>query len=146
MDAVGYNDVNFNLTGPLWTKYKGTDSADARIGFFLARRIILRTQDGSPSSIGYWKLKDNVLANLVENPLIKSSVSNAFLPAANALTADSLQHINSKLNSANNTFTGAGKLDFKITDNIDVVVGGNANYGKGHDYVLTCLFFNERSK
>ncbi|MDX2002275.1 MAG: carboxypeptidase regulatory-like domain-containing protein [Chitinophagales bacterium] len=134
MDAVGYNDVNFNLTGPIWTKYKGTDSSDARIGYFIAGEY-LRQQDPDPSAIGVWKVKDDKFAELETNPLILSPVSDAFILAAQRLTLADLEKVKSKPNVASNTVSGSAKIDFKVTDNISVTIGGNMNYAHYHDFV-----------
>jgi hypothetical protein len=39
LDGFGYNLANVNFSGPIYTQYKGTDSAISKIGFFCYSRI-----------------------------------------------------------------------------------------------------------
>lgn len=141
MDAQGYNDVNFNLTGPIYTKHKGTDSAEAKIGFFLAGEY-LHELDPSPSAVGVYQVNSDILKSLQENPLIPSPTSKAFLFASDTITKASLYKVKSNPNVKKNTYTGAAKIDFKVTDNIQVTVGANIDYSRYNDYVDRYVLFN----
>ena len=134
MDAAGYNDVNFTLSGPIWTKYAHTDSADARIGFTISGEY-LRQQDPRPSAVGVYAVNPTKLAELQQNPLVKSPIAKAFRLAAEDLRLSDLVHLKTRNNAATNNFSGAAKLDFKVTDNIVVTVGGNADYNYGHNAI-----------
>lgn len=134
MDPVGYNLINFNLTGPIYTKYKNTDSSRALIGFFVTAEY-LRQKDNNPSIIGNWRVKQDVLEDLEEYPLVPSPVSDAFTLKAETLEFKDLEKVKSKMNVESHNIAAAGKIDFRITDNILFSAGGNLNYNRYHDWV-----------
>ena len=67
MDPYGYNLLGFNLSGPLLKKEDG----NSILGFFLSGEYQSQ-DDGDPSAADIYKVKDNVLTELQENPLIFS--------------------------------------------------------------------------
>jgi hypothetical protein len=134
MDPVGYNLVNFNLTGPIYTKNKGTDSSRTMVGFFVTGEY-LRQKDNNPSAIGNYRVKQDVLDDLEKYPLVPSPVSDAFTLKAETLTFDDLEKIKTKVNTLSQNVAGAGKIDFKFTDNIQFTLGGNVNYNRYHDWI-----------
>lgn len=144
LDGFGYNLVNFNLTGPIWTQHKGTDSADSRIGFFVAGEF-LHQKDPDPSAIGVYVTKDDVLADLQQNPLIPSPSSNGFISNTETVTLDDLKKVKVKPNSARSNYSLASKFDFKATDNINITLGGQLNYSQYHTYVDRYALFNSEN-
>lgn len=141
LDKFGYNLVNFSLTGPIYTKNKGTDSADAVIGFFIAGEYN-RREDPDPSAVGVWTTKEDVLNFLQQNPLAPSPTSEAFISTTETVTFDDLENVAVKPNSVRNDYGLAGKVDFKLSDNISITVGGQANYSQYHGYVPRYALFN----
>jgi hypothetical protein len=134
MDPVGYNLINFNLTGPIFTKNKNTDSSRTLVGFFVTAEY-LRQKDNNPSAIGNWRVKESVLDSLEKYPLLPSPISDAFTLRAETLTFKDLEKVKSKMNVESHNVAGAGKIDIRITDNILFSVGGNLNYNRYHDWV-----------
>lgn len=145
LDKYGYNLANFSLTGPIWTKYKGTDSADTKIGFFLAGEFLYH-KDPDASAVGVWVAKDDVLQNLQENPVYANPVQyGAVLNEATRLTADDLKNVPVKPNTARFNYSGAGKLDFKVTDNINFTVGGQVNYAEYNRWIARYTLLNSQN-
>lgn len=141
LDDFGYNLGNFNLTGPIVKKYKGTDSAKTIVGFFLAGEYLYR-KDGDPSAVGVYKAKDDVLNQLEQAPLVLSESSDAFIVAAETVTADDLEKQEFKPNVASHRASGTAKIDVKASDNINLSFGGTVNYFQGHDWVARYGLFN----
>lgn len=144
LDQYGYHLANFSLTGPIWTKYKGTDSADARIGFFIAGEY-QREKDPDPAATGVYVAKDDVLGRLQENPLVVSENSGTFISATETVTFDDLERVAVKPNTARNQYSLSGKLDFKVTNNINVTVGGQLNYRQYHNWIYSYTMFNSEN-
>lgn len=72
------------LSGPIVVKNKGTDSAQAKFGFFLAGELEME-KDPDPSAIGNYIVKDDVLSDLAENPLRPSVSGLGFNKIPNSL-------------------------------------------------------------
>ncbi len=141
MDPVGYNLLNFNLTGPMIKKNKGTEDEKVLAGFFISGEY-LRQEDAFPSAKGVWRVKDDVLEDLEQFPLVPSPVSDNFTLKAETLEFKDLELIKTKMNTVSNNATGAAKIDLAITDNIMVTFGGNANFNRYHDWVMRYSMMN----
>ena len=141
MDAYGFNLATFNLTGPVIKKNKGTNEEKTIVGFFVAGEY-LRHKDADPSAVGLYKAKDDVLRDLEQNPLVPSPVSDAFIVATETVTRDQLEKIKSKENVAENNYSLTGKLDFRVTDDINLTFGGSMDYVKRHEWVDRYSMFN----
>ncbi len=126
LDGFGYKLVNFNISGPIYTKYKKTDTSQAKIGFFFSGEY-LGNKDGSPSALGIWRVKDDVLTTIRQNPLIPNPSGFGYSNRASFVHASDLQNVKSRLNDRDNNFRFASKIDFRLTDYINVTVGGNAD-------------------
>jgi outer membrane receptor protein involved in Fe transport len=144
MDPVGYNLLNFSLTGPLYTKNKGKDGEKSVIGFFLAGEY-LRQQDDRPAAKGLYVVKEDVLRDLEEFPLIPSPNSDAFLLKAETLTLDDLERVRTKKNVASNNASASAKLDFQLSDNVSVTLGGSMNYNRYHDFTQRYSLMNYKN-
>ena len=141
MDPVGYNLLNFSLTGPLYTKNKGKEGEKSVVGFFIAGEY-LRQQDAAPAAKGLYVVKEDVLKDLEENPLIPSPNSDAFLLKAETIQMKDLERIRTKRNVATNNATASAKLDFQVSDNVQITLGGSMNYNRYHDYVQRYALMN----
>ncbi len=141
LDGFGYNLANFNLTGPIFIKDKGTDSAQAKIGFFIAGEFGYQ-KDPDPSAVGVWQVKDDKLTDLQNNPIVRSPVGDAFISSTQTVTFEDLEKSKVKPNTARYNYSLSSKLDFKITDKIGITVGGSINYSRYNDYIARYSLFN----
>lgn len=133
LDGFGYNLANFNLSGPLFVKNKGTDSSDAKIGFFITGEYE-HNKDSDPSAIGMYKVKDDVLADLRANPLTPSPTASGYVPSAAFLTSEDIEEIKYKQNVADNNFRFSGKLDFQLNNYVTLTVGGDFNISNYYSF------------
>lgn len=131
MDAYGYNLVSANLTGPIYTNKK-TNRTIA--GFFLSGEFE-RFRDNDPSAVGIWKVKDEKYKEIQQTPLIKNPVQEGYLYAAEALTRNDLELIKSRPNVADNQYRGVGKLDFRLSEAINITLGATYNYQRYHNWI-----------
>src|SRR5262249_22467645 len=104
MDAYGLIRGTGNLTGPILIKNKGKDNERVALGYFIAGEA-LHYDDASPSAVGTYKVKDEVLEHLEANPLVPSPVSEAFISASETITKDDLEKVNTKPNVAENSYS-----------------------------------------
>ncbi len=139
------NDYNYNLfaaniSGPLVTK-----EIDGRktttLGYFIAGEIE-SVEDPDPSAIGVWKVKDDKLEELRNDPLRPSTIGQGFVRNSEFVTFDDLEQVNAKLNTQRNTFRLSGKFDFKPSKTTNFTLGGNWLYRDRDAYVYTYSLFN----
>lgn len=126
LDGYGYKLVNFNMSGPLYTKNKKTDSALTKLGFFFSGEY-LGNIDNDPSAVGIWKVKDDVLNNIRKNPLVPNPIGIGYSNRASFVRASDLENVKAALNQQDNNFRFASKIDFRINDYMNFTVGGNAD-------------------
>ncbi|MGB3077099.1 MAG: TonB-dependent receptor [Chitinophagales bacterium] len=141
LDGYGYNLLNFNLSGPLFTKNKGTDSSNTKIGFFITGEYE-HNKDSDPSAVGMYKVKDDVLADLQANPLTPSPTASGFVPSSSFLTSDDIESIKYKQNVADNNYRFSGKLDFQLSKLVTLTVGGDFNLSDYYSFTYTRSLVN----
>lgn len=124
LDPYGYNLASLNISGPVYTKFKGTDSSRTKIGFFVSGEAEFN-KDPSPSSVTLYKVKDDVLADLQLHPLTPSPSSTGFVPSAAFITAEDLETTKIRLNNQTTAYRLSGKLDFQLSNNLTLTIGGN---------------------
>jgi len=139
LDPYGYNLFGFNLSGPLMRNEEGNST----LGFFLSGEYESE-EDGDPSGVGVYKVKDDVMKGLQEDPLI-FSVQNGIVQAKRAaefITMDDLEHVDARQNSAYKNVAIQGKIDFKPALNTNITLGGNFTNSKGKSPIYTYSMFN----
>ena len=138
MDAYGYILGNGNVSGPIYTSKKNNRTV---AGFFLAGEYE-HFKDPSPSAIGVWQVKDDVMSEIKANPLVKNPRTEGFILSSETVTKDDLFLARSKPNVATNKYTATGRLDFKPSEAISLAFGGFYNYYRYHDWVDRYTVFN----
>ena len=117
LDAYDNTLVGFNVSGPILK-----NSADAAIlGFRLAGRYTNRVDD-DPPGIDVFRIKDEKLAELQENPIIDIG-GNPFV-AADFLTEDDVESVAAKPFENQERIDLTAKLDAQVTNSIDVTFTG----------------------
>lgn len=144
LDAFGHNLLGFSLGSPLLSKRDTAGNKKAVIGFVLSGEFIHR-KDPNPSAIGSYRVKDDVLKNLEENPLTPSPSGAGNLRAAEFITMNDLEKIKFRQNVAQSGINLNGKLQFKIADNTDLTIGGNYSYNNQSAFVYEYALFNPQN-
>ena len=91
--------------------------------------------DTDPSAIGMWKVKDNVLADLRENPfVIAPNAAAGFLSTSEFLRESDFELVDAKLNTNQKRINLSGKLDFKPAQNTYLSLGGSFYARKSNDF------------
>ncbi len=137
LDAYGYNVVEGSLSGPLVMKRDSNKNKTAEpiVGFFLSGNFT-HAVDPTPSAIGIWKVKDDVLSDLQQNPVTILPGFGQTIQNAELLRGDSFEKVKTKQNVASGTYVLNGKLDFNTGKNTNLTFGGsyNGNSRKGYSY------------
>jgi len=119
LDAYGYKELSANVSGPI---LKGSEGKSI-LGFRLAGRY-RKIEDSNPSAIGVYRAPDSLLVELENNPTTFLGVTE--LPSGHfKYTEDVGAPLDGRPNNANTDISGTAKIDARITDNIDITLGGN---------------------
>jgi len=119
LDAYGYKELAGNFSGPI---LKGSEGKSI-LGFRFAGRYRKR-DDSNPSAIGVYRAPEALIDELEANPTTFLGVTE--LPAAQfKYTEDVGDPLAARPNTADTDISGTGKIDARITDNIDVTIGAN---------------------
>lgn len=139
LDPYGYNLLGFNFSGPL----KRDEEGNSILGYFVSGEYE-KMKDPDPSAVGMYKVKDDVMTELQNNPLIFSSNNGSVeaLRASEFITYDDLEHVDAKQNVGRVNASAQGKIDFKPSKNTNITLGGNFSQSKYRDYIYTYSLFN----
>lgn len=137
LDPYGYNLVSFNLTGPILKR----EDESPILGFFLAGEY-LGQRDPRPSAIGVYQLKDDVLDNLERNPLLLNPTGDGVRLRAETITLDDMEIVDVRPNAEENNYRMTGRLDFNLSQNLNLAFGGTYDYTRRRDYVDRYALFN----
>jgi len=142
-DEYDYRLGAFSLSGPIYTKRDsvGRKSGQPIIGFFLAGDYNYE-RDNIPSAVPLWKIKDDVLHDIQQTPLVKSPTGFGFNRKAEYLTYDDMENIGYHQNIPEKTYRLNGKIDFRPANNIYVSAGGSFEYIDRTDYSRLYELFN----
>lgn len=128
-----------NISGPI-LKRKIVDPDNPEnvreeplLGFFAAGEFDYAL-DPSPSAVGFYKVKDDVLAEIIENPLYAVGNAEAGTPTAETLTMDDFEKQDVRENAARTNASISGKIDFQPVRNVVLTLGGNYSYSNGNYY------------
>lgn len=139
LDPFGHNRGGFNIMGPL---IKGKDKNNtALLGFFLAGDASY-DQDGRPSAIGHYTVKEDVRKAIEQDPLRPSGSGSGTFLNAEFLRNNDFEHIKASQNTARTNVSLLGNLSIRTTENITLRIGGSYNYYNGRDYSYGASMFN----
>jgi outer membrane receptor for ferrienterochelin and colicin len=116
LDPYDNNLINANVSGPIIKK-----NGQSILGFRLSGNMNLN-KDGSPSAVDNIYVKPEKLRELEENPLLRygsSAIANA-----QTLKNSDVDNFRSRLNDNDRRYDINGKLDARLSPNIDVTLSG----------------------
>jgi hypothetical protein len=119
LDAFGSNRLDFGLNGPILRNKKTDQNA---IGFRLSGTYFT-SLDRLPSALGSFRLRDEVLDSIRENPTFYSGPGVIGISANNITDADLLT-TNVRPNNRDAYFQGSGTIYFRLNKNMQFRVGG----------------------
>jgi hypothetical protein len=127
LDAFGYNFINANLSGPILTRMKGDAKSgqykESILGFRLSGQM--RTnKDPSPSALGLFRVKDDVLKQLEEKPVTRIG-SGTQVASAELLQAADFDKLKVRPFENYKQYDFVAKIDAKIAKGVDMAFTGN---------------------
>jgi len=146
LDKFGYNFLGFSVGGPLVSK-KDTANPGTKnsiLGFFISGETSY-DKDPNPSAVGMYKVNDDVLQNIQQQPLRPAAQGIGFVPNAEFVTYNQMTHIDTRQNMAQKLFRLAGKIDFKPSQTINFTLGGSIDYSNSHAFYYEEALFNPSS-
>lgn len=147
VDGYFDNLAALSLSGPLIiTKTTDPDNPDrvkknTVAGYFLSAEVKY-TLDSRPFATDVWKVKDDVINDLKQNPIVPNPYTPTTVLAADFVHKDDFETIHAKENA--DTWGGnfSGKIDIKPFEGANITVGGNLNYSKENTFVRRFQFMN----
>ncbi len=122
LDPYGYNMVNGFVSGPIIKRKDG----QSLLGFRLSARYRTIDEDG-PTATGVYVVKDDVLARLKANPMEFIGSSNILVPAGEQINNQDVELRKARPNERETRLDLTGKLDFRLSKDIDLSVTGTLN-------------------
>lgn len=122
LDPYGWFLATANVSGPL-IKRKGRNGGPSKTVLgFRASGQFLSQKDDRPSAVPVFRVKDELLDTLVNNPLIRQG--GVLVPRAENYTRDSVDALKYRLYEARQEFDFTGRLDLRLSDNMDFSLTG----------------------
>ncbi|MGA1398624.1 MAG: hypothetical protein ACO31K_08285, partial [Schleiferiaceae bacterium] len=128
-DRNNYHLAGLTLGGPLLFNKAKTQPL---VGFLLATEFSY-TGVGRPYATPVYKLKDDVLAQIQQTPIVPTATGLGTIRSAELLTADAFEVIPTRLNVANTVFRATGNINIKTGKKTNLVLGGRAFYSDGRN-------------
>jgi len=132
-DPYGYNLLEFSLSGPFLTKKDTLGNKKPLLGFFISGNVTSQL-DARPSAVGAWKIKDDVLDQIKQDPLRQGFTVNSVIPNTDYLRLPDFERVKVRPNTNSNGANLAGKITVATTSNTDLTFGGSLNYSKSRRY------------
>ncbi|MDR9397825.1 MAG: carboxypeptidase-like regulatory domain-containing protein [Salibacter sp.] len=140
LDKFGYNLFEGSVSGPLIMKKDSSgEKTEPLVGFFLSGNV-QSTQDQRPSITGSWKVKDQALAELRQDPLRYATQGTGAFQNADFLRLNNFEKVRTRPNNDQNRFVVNGKLDFNTGETTNLTFGGSYEWQQrkvfDYDYSL----------
>ena len=143
-DKYGYNSVGFSLGGPVLFKKDSVGNKTPIIGYFLSGQGTYE-KDPTPSYNKVYQLTDARQTEVENKPLRLSPSGTGFFPELYYVTKEDMVQSATRLNVASRGVQLNGKLDFKLTPNTNLTLGGAFDYSNYHKYERTYSLFNAQN-
>ena len=128
-DPYNYNLLSFNLSGPLWRKKD--ENRTPILGYLITGEYSF-TDDPDPSAVGVPQLKSGILEDIQQNPSEFVGIPNFrdyttvySINRAEYLRESDWDIVDVKPNAGEKNLRLQGKLDFSISSDINLTIGGS---------------------
>lgn len=145
-DDYGYNLASFALSGPIATKRDsvGRKSGQPLAGFFVAGDYNYE-KDPLPSAVDIYKVDDALLADIEQNPLVRSKQGQGFDRRVEYLTYDDMSTIKYHQNIPQSTYRLNGTIRILPVKNVTISLGGALQHADVTNYIRTYELFNYKN-
>jgi outer membrane receptor protein involved in Fe transport len=122
LDPYGYLLGSFNLAGPIISKTdKVSKTKESVLGFRLSGQFTHK-DDNSPPATPYFKIKEDARAKIEADPVFY--IGTVAYPSAAKLQAGDFDQFNVRQNNKYDNLDLNGKLDLRLSKNVDLTLGG----------------------
>jgi hypothetical protein len=133
VEGFNHNMASFNLSGPLLSKKLKNGEKKPILGFLFTGEAYY-DKNRQPSFYKNYVVKDEVRERLEQKPLVL--VPNAgglpvYYYGTEFVTKSDLEEVKAMPNAAIFEGRALAKLDYQLSDNMNLTFGGNFNYTKG---------------
>ena len=142
-DPYGYNFGGFSLGGPIASKRDSAKNKQPIIGFFMAGQGVYQ-KDPRPWYGGIPQINSTKLAQLEQNPIQYNAANQTYYTSSSFITQNDLTTSKVRPNVANKQISLAPKIDFQITPNLKITLGGNIDYNNYHTFVQEYALLNSQ--
>ena len=143
LDTRGYHRGDFYFTGPLWKKKDESGATNSVIGYRLSGFITYAADSYiRPKDRRYYMIKDDVLENLKQNPLVYDPNTGAVNYAAEFLTMQDFERVGRKPNLWSNSIYVEGGLDFRFSKNSLLQINAEYVTGMGMSGGVSSMLMN----
>ena len=140
-DDYNYHLLGLTTGGPIYSKKDINGNKQTKIGFLLASEFQLQ-DDSRPFAVPVYKLKDDVLRDLQQNPVRPAFAGTGMLNRAEFITKDDMETQQARLNARNWEARLNGNLTFRTGENANLTLGGRFNYRTGTNVSFVNSLFN----
>lgn len=136
VDGYGHNLVNFNLSGPLFSKKIDSVNKKPIVGFRLDGDFYY-DKDRNPSWTRHYQPNDGVLEKVTDKPLVATPNANGtkvFNYATEFLRLSDFHTVKARPNASVMEGRLNGRLDFQLDESLNLQVGGTFNYSRSNSY------------
>jgi CarboxypepD_reg-like domain len=134
IDPYDHNYIQGFISGPLWVKNKGGgDEEYVALGFQLSGDFSFN-KDPSPLYGGVQVVKDDVLAQIEQNPLAPNPQGSGFVTRSSFLTKDDLILEKARRNVDNVSASLQSKIEYQPNKNSTITLYASGNYSNGNSY------------
>lgn len=143
VDGFGRNYAYFSLAGPL---LKTKDSLNKRniLGYSLSGQYS-DIADDDPNYFNNYVLKGDKLRQIQQNPLREvTDITGRKTPRSESefIRMSDLETRKRRINADQKIARIVGKVDYQLSDNVSLVLGGNFNYGNSSNYSRAFTLFS----
>lgn len=138
-DQYHYNQLDFNISGPLLVKKADSDHERMVLGYHFNLNYI-RQADANPSAVGIWKVKDEVMKQIEASPLTKAG--NGYVPRAEFLRLTDLEQVSARQNAEREDLNLMHKMEYQPNNHLQLQVAGVYHYGRGKVAPFSSSLFN----
>lgn len=143
VDGYNTNFASFNLSGPFFSKKDSNGTKKPVVGFVLAGDYRYDV-DNDPTYTKNAVIKSDVLKNLQDNPLVSvpnSSGVPSLRPAAEFINANDIEYQKARVNALSKRASVTGKLDYQVSENANLTLGGSFFYTDAYNYSRRLALF-----
>lgn len=130
LEGYNHNMASFSIAGPLLKKKVDSVNKKTVLGYSLSGTYQF-DEDNDPNYFDNYVVKGDKLREIQQNPLVqKTDISGRkiYSSATEYITMKDLETTKTRINADYKSARVVGKVDYQLSDNVELVAGGNYTY------------------